>query len=60
MSLEAATEGPQRKYTFPKVPVSILSVTAGNKLISKDVNICYGGHISQQAGYQESPILVAV
>jgi hypothetical protein len=52
-------EGPQTKYPFAKVLVSISSLTAGNKPVSKEVNICYWGHMPQQAGYQESSVLVA-
>jgi hypothetical protein len=39
--------------------VSILSGTAGNKLISKVVGISYSWHMPQRAGYQGSFILVA-
>jgi hypothetical protein len=41
------------------IPVSNLSVTARNKVVSKDVNICYRGHMPQQAGYQRSSISAA-
>jgi hypothetical protein len=36
-------------------PDSILSVTAGNNLVPKEVSVCYCGHMLQQAGYQEVP-----
>jgi hypothetical protein len=34
---------------------STLSVTASNKLVSKEVSACYRRHMLQQAGYQEGP-----
>jgi hypothetical protein len=39
-------------------PDFILSVSAGNKLVSMEVSVRYGGHILQQAGYQRSSALV--
>jgi hypothetical protein len=42
-------EGPQRKYLFTKVPDSILSLAAGNKQVSEEVDICYCGYMPQQA-----------
>jgi hypothetical protein len=54
--------GRATKYTdnayFQKL-LSILSVTAGNKPVSREVNICYRGHMLQQASNQWSSILVA-
>jgi hypothetical protein len=50
--------GLQRKHILSKVPVSILSVTVRNKLVTKEVNMCNSGHMPQQAGYQGSSILV--
>jgi hypothetical protein len=44
---------------FPQLPVYILSVAAGKYLVSKEVNICYRGHMPQQADYQLSSTLVA-
>jgi hypothetical protein len=37
----------------------ILSVTVVNKLVPKDVSICYREHMLQQAGYQRCSALVA-
>jgi hypothetical protein len=46
------------KETLSSVfPGSILSVTTGNKLVSKEVSTCYRGHILQQAEYQEVPYM---
>jgi hypothetical protein len=33
-----------------------MSVTAGNKLVSKEVSVCYRGNMLQQAGYQRSSL----
>jgi hypothetical protein len=52
-------EGQQRKYLFPHVSISVLSVTARNELVDKEVNISYRGHMLYQAGYQGSSVLVA-
>jgi hypothetical protein len=38
-------------------PDSVLSVTAGNRLVSKEINAYYLAHMLQQAGYQEVPYL---
>jgi hypothetical protein len=51
--------GPQRKHLFLKVLVSILSVSTRNELVSREVNICYSGHMPQQAGYQGISVLFA-
>jgi hypothetical protein len=53
-------EGPQRKHLFQNVPVYISSVTAGNKRVSNEVNICYRGLMPQHAIYQGSSLFVNV
>jgi hypothetical protein len=49
-------EGLQRKYIFPKVPVPVLSVTTGNKLvfdtsISVTVDICLNKPVTREVPY---------
>jgi hypothetical protein len=36
-----------------------MSFTAGNKLVSKEVRVCYRGHMLQQVGYQRTSVFVA-
>jgi hypothetical protein len=39
--------------------LSVLSITAGNELVSKGTGVYYRGHMPQQVSYQGSSILVA-
>jgi hypothetical protein len=47
------------RYLFTKVSFSILSVTDSNKLVYKDIYICYNEHMPQQTGYLGSLKLFA-
>jgi hypothetical protein len=52
-------------YTAKETPASALpvlfsiSVTAGNKFVSREVSVRYSGQVLQQAGYERNTVLVA-